>query len=60
MSVSGGECFFCNDYESDVTACDECGRLFCSECEPYRDDNAPINLCEFCIVDAAQARKEQA
>lgn len=33
---------------SDYSTCDLCGAEICVDCEPYRDDDAPIDLCEEC------------
>ncbi len=28
--------------------CDRCGSEFCDDCGPFRDDDAPIDLCDKC------------
>lgn len=38
----------CDESESDLLWCDYCDQVFCSECAPYRDDDAPVNVCATC------------
>ena len=33
---------------SEYKTCDRCGVQICVECEPDRDDDAPIDLCSEC------------
>lgn len=41
-------CFYCHDEMADLELCEECHHLFCDECAPCRDDDAPITLCLDC------------
>lgn len=42
-------CAVCGlDEGLDKQTCDRCGRLFCDDCGPYREDDAPFDLCEEC------------
>lgn len=41
-------CLGCGSEGSDTETCDQCGKQFCNDCGPYRDDDAPIDLCETC------------
>jgi|GEM_PF-4809513 len=54
---AGVTCNFCDTSiaESDLHVCDECGKVFCEECAPYREDDAPIDVCEDCIVEEKSA-----
>ncbi len=45
-------CKGCGEGEGhDINYCDKCGIAICGDCEPYREDDAPIDLCESCYVD---------
>lgn len=46
--VEAIKCDFCND-EPAEKQCDYCGANFCIDCEPNRDDDAPVDCCENCI-----------
>lgn len=41
------KCDFCNDWAD--YQCDICGANFCAACEPHREDDAPVDVCEDCI-----------
>lgn len=40
-------CESCGDMEAEYR-CDECGKCFCVDCAPYREDDDPFDLCEEC------------
>ena len=44
------KCYCCGDteHEVDLKTCENCGVSFCDECGPYREDDAPIDLCLEC------------
>ena len=43
-------CKGCGEGEGhDINYCDKCGIEICGDCEPYREDDAPIDLCELCF-----------
>jgi len=42
-------CDFCGQDDWDRKHCDTCGKVFCTICEPNRNDDAPVNLCEDCV-----------
>lgn len=48
-------CDFCGDPDSEVELqqCELCGKWYCPECEPVRDDDEPVNVCEECFVKHA-------
>ena len=53
------KCDICGDTDSDITCCDICGTTFCDDCGPYREDDAPINLCEACCPMEIQAESRK-
>lgn len=44
-------CFYCHEEMVALERCEECQNLFCDECAPYRDDDAPITVCLQCASD---------
>jgi len=46
------KCDFCN--EPAEKQCDICKASFCIDCEPNRDDDAPIEVCENCIQSSEE------
>lgn len=45
------ECDFCCDPDPDMMTCDRCGKNFCVNCEPWRTDDDPIDLCTDCFEE---------
>lgn len=42
-------CRGCGEGEGhEFNRCNKCGIEICGDCEPYRDDDAPIDLCDKC------------
>jgi ribosome-binding protein aMBF1 (putative translation factor) len=39
--------------------CDECGRNYCDDCAPHREDDAPVDVCLDCCLPFARPRAEQ-
>lgn len=50
---AGVTCSYCGNSiaEADLYVCDECKTVFCEDCAPYRDDDAPVDVCENCIEE---------
>ena len=52
-----GTCGICGEDCCDVLVCDICGVWFCDACAPYREDEAPLDVCENCCLPAEEAER---
>lgn len=52
-------CQWCGNMEdeADLKWCDFCDKCFCTECEPSRDDDAPIDCCMECATEVVPPLK---
>lgn len=49
---AGVTCNYCGNSiaDADLYVCDECEKVFCEDCAPYRGDDAPIDVCGNCCI----------
>lgn len=50
--TAGLTCNYCGNSiaDADLYRCDECEKVFCEDCAPNREDDAPIDVCEQCML----------
>jgi hypothetical protein len=49
MREANPPCAECGENDADKYLCDECGKVFCTDCAPHRTDDAPWDVCMPCV-----------